>query len=221
MRNKNPDKRIKYMREVFAPEDDVLRSVREELEKTPWPIQIGAEEGRFLQFLVNISRAKKIVEVGTLAGYSTLWLAKSLPEDGHIFTIEKNPQSAEISRKNFARSKYHKKISLIEGNAIDVLNSINDKAPFDMIFIDADKVSYPKYLDWAEKNIRAGGLIVGDNTFLFGTVYEEKIPKEADVSKAAHEAMKEFNRRLADPRKYLSFMLPSQEGMTIAMRLPD
>jgi predicted O-methyltransferase YrrM len=101
-----------------------------------------------------------------------------------------------------------------------VLNELAASAPYDMVFIDADKPGYPEYLDWAEEYVRKGGLIVGDNTLLFGHVWSESAPQGAGApSRTAWNAMREFNRRLADPAKYHSVLIPTEEGMTVAIKL--
>ncbi len=144
-------------------------------------------------------------------------MAKALLEDGHIYTIENNPQYSRIAKKNFSAFNLSDKITLIEGNALEKLNELSAKAPFDMIFIDADKGGYPKYLDWAESYIKQDGLIVADNTLLFNTVFLESPPKE--VSEKSWHAMREFNNRLSDEKKYFSILIPTDEGMTVALKL--
>jgi predicted O-methyltransferase YrrM len=215
MREITPLPRIQYIRQLFAREDDLLSRMRHDLEEQEFPIQIGSEEGKLLQLLIKLSRTKSIMEVGTHAGYSTLWMARALPEDGSIITVENSPSRAARARANFAECDVRDKISLMEGEAVDVLKTIDQS--FDMIFIDADKINYLNYLDWAEEHINQGGLIIGDNTFLFENVYQDQPDKS--VRPATHAAMKEFNRRLADPVKYCSIMLPTKEGMTIAMKI--
>ena len=103
------------------------------------------------------------------------------------------------------------------GDALDVLPQLSKEGPFDMVFIDADKLNYLRYLDWAEENVRKGGLIVGDNTFLFDAVWRDD-PVDR-VRQTARDAMRDFNRRLADPQKYCGILLPTQEGMTVALKL--
>jgi caffeoyl-CoA O-methyltransferase len=201
--------RSDYIRGLFAPETENLRSLRGSLKDD---ISVLPEEGKLLQFLIRLSGAKKIVEIGTFAGYSTLWMAAALPADGHIHTIEKDPARAAEARKNL---QDRKNVTLTEGNALDILPGLT--GPFDMVFIDADKLSYLHYLDWAEKNVRQGGLIVGDNTFLFDAVWKDA-PIDR-VRETARQAMREFNKRLSDPARYCSIMLDTPEGMTIAQKI--
>ncbi|WP_338406408.1 MULTISPECIES: O-methyltransferase [unclassified Wolbachia] len=214
MRN-NFSIKLSYIRNLFAKE---YKTIEEYciLEKKQH-IQIGPEEGKLLSLFIKIHKIKSIVEIGTLYGYSSICMAKALLEDGHIYTIENNPQYSRIAKKNFSAFNLSDKITLIEGNALEKLNELSAKAPFDMIFIDADKGGYPKYLDWAESYIKQDGLIVADNTLLFNTVFLESPPKE--VSEKSWHAMREFNNRLSDEKKYFSILIPTDEGMTVALKL--
>ncbi|RDD33615.1 putative O-methyltransferase [Wolbachia endosymbiont of Cylisticus convexus] len=204
-----------YIRNLFAKE---YKKIEEycTLEKGQ-RIQITPEEGKLLSLFIKIHKIKSIVEIGTLYGYSSICMVKALSENGHIYTIENNPQHCKIAKKNFSIFNLSDKISLIEGNALEKLNELSAKTPFDMIFIDADKVSYPKYLDWAELYIKQDGLIVADNTLLFNTVFLESPPK--GVSEKSWHAMREFNDRLSDEKKYFSILIPTDEGMTVALKL--
>jgi len=210
------DPRIAYIQETFSPEDETLQRIVKRIEKNTFPIQISPDIGRTLQLLIRMSGAKRIVEIGTLAGYSTIWMARALPDDGHIWTIECNPEHQEMALQGFAEAGVTDKITLMKGYATDMLAELSQNAPYDMIFIDADKISYESYLDWAEDNIRQGGLIVGDNTFLFGAVYMDELPGE--VRESTKQAMLNFNRRLADPEKYTSVLLPTEQGLTVAVK---
>ncbi len=214
MRN-NFSIKLSYIRNLFAKE---YKTIEEYciLEKKQH-IQIGPEEGKLLSLFIKIQKIKSIVEIGTLYGYSSICMAKALLEDGHIYTIENNPQYSRIAKKNFSAFNLSDKITLIEGNALEKLSELSAKAPFDMIFIDADKGGYPKYLDWAESYIKQDGLIVADNTLLFNTVFLESPPKE--VSEKSWHAMGEFNNRLSDEKKYFSILIPTDEGMTVALKL--
>ncbi|QKX02396.1 O-methyltransferase [Wolbachia endosymbiont of Dirofilaria (Dirofilaria) immitis] len=179
--------------------------------------QISAEEGKLLSLFIKIHRVSSVVEIGTLYGYSSICMAKALPEYGHIYTVESNFEHSSIARKNFSAFNLNNKITLIEGNASEKLSELSTQAPFDMIFIDANKSDYPKYLDWAELYIKQDGLIVADNTLLFNTVFLESPPKK--VSEKSWYAMREFNYRLSDEKRYYSMLIPTDEGMTVALKL--
>lgn len=219
MRHVSPEPCLRYIRDLYAPEDAVLRSIREQLEALHMCIQIGAEEGKFLQTLIHLHQPRSIVEIGTLGGYSAIWMARALPETGHLYTIEKETAHAAIARSAFARAGLQQRITLLEGTAQEQLPTLSARAPFDMVFIDADKISYLEYLDWSEKHLRKGGLLVADNTLLFDTVYLDNIPDNADIRPTTHQALKNFNQRLANPMRFHSAMLPTKEGLTLALKL--
>lgn len=208
---------LDYIRKLYAPQDALLASIAETLEKLGMAIQVGAEEGKLLQMLIVLHQARSVVEIGTLAGYSAIWMARALPEGGRLYAIEKDPGHAAMARHFFDQSEVKERITLLEGDARDVLPALSDKGPFDMAFIDADKPGYNHYLDWAERHVRQHGLIVADNTLLFNTIGLDAPPP--DMAKATWEGMRRFNARLADPEKYFSTMVATQEGMTVAIKL--
>lgn len=214
---KNNSADLDYIRKLYAPQDALLQSIDEALHDINQPIHVGAEEGKLLQMLIKLHGAKTIVEIGTLAGYSTIWMARALPEDGHIYTINKDAEHIALASKFFAESDVKNRITMLEGDAHKMLPELSSKAPFDMVFIDADKISYDAYLDWSEKNIRKGGLIVGDNTLLFGAAAQDSPPD--DVAPGTWNAMRHFNQRLANPDKYFTIMIPTLEGLSVAIKL--
>lgn len=211
---------LNYIYETVVHEPSNLQWVKERILATDWPIHIAPEEGRLLQLLIRLGGFKKILEIGTHAGYSTMWMAMALPEDGHIFTIERDQNRIRMARETFLHFENHNhQITLLEGKALDVLHTLENKAPFDLIFIDADKLNYMNYLTWAEQHIRKGGLIIGDNTFLSGAVYGE--PTTERISPSALKAVHAFNQRLGDQTIYSSVMLPSKEGWTMGIKKID
>jgi predicted O-methyltransferase YrrM len=216
---RNAGNREKYMAEAFPVEDEVLRRIRQELVLDGKDgIQIGVSDARLLQFLARLAGAKMVVEVGTLYGYSTLCWARALPEDGVVFSVDVEEAHHRKARDLLAGAKEDgKKIRLITGDARVKLAELSPLGPFDIVFIDANKIAYLDYLDWAEENVRPGGLIVGDNTFLFGAMYGES--RDPQVNEKARAVMSEFNRRLANTKKYNSCIVPTSEGITVAQRL--
>lgn len=208
------DTRMDYIRALFGTENDAQKAARESLDGANDGISIYPEEARLLQLLIRLAGIKTIVEIGTLGGYSAVSMAAALPPDGKIWTLEKDPARAALARKNIAADH---RITLIEGDARQSLAQLSDRAPFDMAFIDADKLNYAHYLDWAEANVRRGGLIVGDNSLLFDAVWmKDRPPRVRDTALAA---MRAFNRRLSDTQKYCGILLPTAEGITIAQKL--
>lgn len=115
-------------------------------------------------------RAQRVLEIGTLGGYSTIWMARELPEDGELLTLEADPHHAAVARENLRLAGVDKQVTLREGPALQTLESLGDRPPFDLIFIDADKPSNPDYLRWALRYSRAGTLIIGDNVVRDGEV---------------------------------------------------
>jgi predicted O-methyltransferase YrrM len=209
---------INYIHKTIVHEPVELEWIRERVLAADWPIHIAPEEGRLLQFLIRLGGFKKIVEIGTHAGYSTLWMAMALPEDGHIFTIERDKNRIQMTRETFLHfEQYKSQITLLEGKALDMLKTIESEGSFDMVFIDADKLNYANYLNWAERHVRVGGLIIGDNTFLSGAVYGEATTQR--ISPSALKSVHEFNQRLGDQSRYSSVMLPTKEGWTMGSKL--
>jgi predicted O-methyltransferase YrrM len=131
-------------------------------------IQVSPGEGKLLYLLVKISGARRILEIGTLGGYSTLWLAKALPPDGHIITLEIDPKHAQVAIENVARAGLGKHVDVRIGKAIDTLPSLT--GPFDLVFIDADKPSNPEYFAWALRLSHPGTVIIVDNVVRGGAV---------------------------------------------------
>lgn len=208
------DTRMDYIRALFGTENDAQKAARASLDGANDGISIYPEEARLLQLLIRLAGVKTIVEIGTLGGYSALSMAAALPPGGKIWTLEKDPARAALARSNIASES---RITLIEGDARQSLTQLSAQAPFDMVFIDADKLNYAHYLDWAETHVRRGGLVVGDNSLLFDAVWMQDRPPR--VRDTALTAMRDFNRRLSDPQKYCGILLPTAEGMTIAQKL--
>ena len=210
MRNQKITARDQYIRSLYARENELLTHIRLTLAEQNLSIHVSPEEGKLLQMLVRVHRAKHIVEIGTLGGYSALWMAAGLPEDGHITTFEKNSERAQMARTHIANSPHAKKITVVEGDAHAMLREHRGKV--DMVFIDAEKTGYPDYLEWAEQKLPAGGLLVADNTFLFDTVYMEAPEGEAKM----WLAMRQFNAALAE--RFEAIILPTAEGLSIALK---
>ncbi len=174
--------------------DDVMASALEASTKAGLPpISVTPSQGKLLCLLAQMSGARNILEIGTLGGYSTLWLARALPPDGRILTLEFSAKHAEVARANFARAGFAEKIEVREGAALDTLPQIaaEGRGPFDFIFLDANKDGYPDYLAWALRLARVGTVIVADNVVRDGEILQPKT-KDAAVQGAQH-----FNAMLA------------------------
>jgi caffeoyl-CoA O-methyltransferase len=218
MRNPELDADLAYIQKTFAPEDDGLREIRSRLRAANREgVNVSAIEGKILQFLMNAFGVRKIVEVGALYGYSAVWIARSLPQGSKLFTIEKDEMCVEQTQKSVNACGVADRVEVLCGDWAEVLPSLSSKGPFDAVFIDANKNGYFEILKWSIENVRKGGLIIGDNTLLFGAAKHEVKPE--DVSQEAWTAMRSFNQTLADPSKFVSCMLPTSEGMTLAIKL--
>jgi len=162
-----------YFVSQLAPEDEVLTATLRDSEAAGLPeIAVSAAEGKLLHLLARIQGATRILEIGTLGGYSTIWLARTLPADGRLVTLEYSPKHAEVAGRNIARAGLDKIVEVRVGPALESLAELADEnpAPFDLVFIDADKVNNPHYVEWALKLTRPGSLIIIDNVVRGGRV---------------------------------------------------
>ena len=167
-----------YFADLLAPADDHLRAALIENGSNGLPAHdVSATQGKMLGLFARMVGAKRILEIGTLGAYSTIWMARALPDDGKVVTIELNEKHAETARRNIERAGLSDNIELHVGKALDVLPTL--VAPFDMVFIDADKPNNPNYIRWALKLSRLGTIIVGDNVVRGGAVSD---PTSEDVN---------------------------------------
>ena len=202
----------------FAAEDDVLRQTLATQQQAGLPtIQISPIQGRLLQVLVAACHAKKILEIGALGGYSGTWLARALPADGKLITLEISPKHAELVRAAFARAGLSDRTEVRIGSASELLPTLQREAPFDFFFIDADKEGYPTYLDWAIKLAHPGSLIVADNNIRYGKPFQVS-PEGDNVGVAA------YNQRAASDPRLRSILIPldddGMDGFAISVVLP-
>lgn len=209
---------IRYAFETFRPEDEILKNVRKNcLEKGLPEIQIGTFDGKHLEILTRIASPKKAIEIGTLGGYSGICIARGLPADGHLDTLELYEQHAQVARESFEISGLSKKITVHVGEARATLKNLSEDGPYDFAFIDADKVNYPFYLEWCEKNLRSGGVLIADNTFGFGLIQKEK--EDLGENRFAIQGLRKFNQKISQNKNFRSTLLPTGEGMTLAIKL--
>src|SRR5262245_33389124 len=136
-------------------------------------IQVGPSDGRLIHLLLKLVGASKVVEVGTLIGYSAIHIARALRPGGQLWTIEFDPRHADIARGNLAAAGVADRTTILVGAARDVLPTLDAHAPFDAVFIDADKINYDHYGRWAIDHLRPGGLVLGDNAYLFGELLDD------------------------------------------------
>jgi predicted O-methyltransferase YrrM len=187
-----------YFGDLLVPADDALDAAVNANKQAGLPqIDVTSLQGKFLEFLVRISGAKHVLEIGTLGGYSTIWLARALPEGGHVVTLELDPHHARVARANFQNAAVQDRVELRVGLALEGLAALvnEDAEPFDLIFIDADKQGYPEYLEWSLKLSRPGTVIVADNVVREGKVID------ADSDDPNIQGVRRFTELLAaEPR---------------------
>ena len=192
-----------YVAGLFAPPDETLEEALREAEREGLPsINVSATEGKLLQMLVGISGARRVLEIGTLGGYSAINFARALPEEGALISLELDERHAEVARRNVERAGLSAKVEVRVGDARQSLERLleNEEGPFDLIFIDADKEGYPEYLAWALRLSRPGTLILGDNAIREGSVI--------DPDDSSSHAMREFNEKLAEDPRLSAIVLP-------------
>ena len=164
-----------YLAGLLAPSDPVLESTQTTTAAAGMPaISVSAVQGKMLQVLAMSIRARSILEIGTLGGYSTIWLARGMAAGGRIITLEKERRHAEVAKANIARAGFSNVVDLRVGDALDTLPKLDTegRGPFDLIFIDADKPNIPSYFEWALKLSHSGTLIIVDNVVRDGTVLD-------------------------------------------------
>lgn len=202
-----------YVTRTFAAEDESLTRMRREIPAAGLPeIMISPEEAAFLRFLVVATGARRAVEVGTLGGYSGTWIARALPDDGRLYTLEVDPYHAEVARENFRSAGVAGKVELLEGDAAEVLPSLSGEGPFDFVFIDANKEGYPQYLDWALANLGTGGVVAAHNAFAFGGQIVDE-----DTTDEAVAIMRRFNEVLAKDPRLVATIFPAGDGVAVAV----
>lgn len=209
---------------LFAPEDASLRHALLAAQEAGLPpIQISPIQGKLLQMFATLCNAHKILEIGSLAGYSGIWLARSLPADGRLISLEISPKHAEVIRGSFANAGLSERAEVRVGKALDLLPTLQSEAPFDLVFIDADKSNYPAYLAWSLRLTRPGSVIIADNTIREGKRLLDPSQLQ-DMDNDTIGAAVYNQHILANPR-LLSLALAmddgNTDGFTIAIVLPE
>lgn len=205
-----PEKIEQYCREHTTPESQLLQElVLDTFAHTAFPeMEVGHLEGAFLRMLVRSLRAKRILELGTFTGYSSLIMAEGLPDDGKLITCDIDPETTEIAKKHWSKSPHGKKIELKLGPALETIKTI--EGFFDLVFIDADKVNYINYWELCLPKIRRGGLLVIDNVLWSGSVLNPEDETERAIDK--------FNIHVKNDGRVEAVMLPIRDGVTLAWK---
>jgi caffeoyl-CoA O-methyltransferase len=192
-----------YVEGLFAPPDPVLEAALRRSREAGLPeINIPRNEGKLLQLLAEIAGARRILEIGTLGGYSAIHLGRALPEDGRLVSLELDERYARVARESIAKAGLSEKVEVRVGDARELLAAMIEEGegPFDLTFIDADKGGYPEYLEWALRLSRPGSVILGDNTIRGGSVL--------DGGDETSRAVREFNEKLAKEPRLSALILP-------------
>jgi caffeoyl-CoA O-methyltransferase len=201
-----------YVEKVFRPEDAVLKEIRERSTRAGLPeIQVGRLDGLLLEVLTRAASVKRAVEIGTLGGYSGVCILRGMPADGELHSCELSAEHAEVARESFRCAGFADRSTVHVGPAIETLPRLSSKGPFDLCFIDADKVGYPAYLDWAMAHLRVGGIVLADNTFGFGGIVASEEPGVV--------ALRAFNQKLAGDRRFRATIVPTAEGLTMGVKI--
>jgi predicted O-methyltransferase YrrM len=196
-----------YAARFSSTEDDVLKTISAETEAShaqPHMLS-GHLQGQFLEIISKLVQPKRILEIGTMVGYSSICLAKGLAVDGILHTIEMREQDAEIAKNNFNKAGFNDRIQLHVGNALDIIPQLHED--WDLIFIDADKPGYEKYYQLLKPRLRSGALILADNVFFHGDVLEDEI--KGKNGKAIHA----FNEMVSADDEVEKIMLTLRDGL--------
>jgi predicted O-methyltransferase YrrM len=219
MNSKLFEKVDQYIRKLLGAEDSALKGTLKTMKNTTMGLaNISANQGKFLQVLALSCNAKKILEIGTLGGYSTIWLGRALPKDGQLITLELEQSNANIARQNIIKAGLDPIVDIRVGKAIGLLTLLEaeDAGPFDFIFIDADKPPYAEYFEWALRLSRPGTIIVADNVIREGEVLDHNSSDEKV------QGVQRFNKMLAE-NKYVTATIiqtvgsKDHDGMAIAV----
>jgi caffeoyl-CoA O-methyltransferase len=203
------DQLEQYLSERYWAEDDLLREVREDIARRSRPIQVSAASGRLLALFVRAVSATRVLEVGTLFGYSGIWMARELPPDGRLDTIEIETMHADAAEQWFERAGFSDRVVVHRGAGVDVLATL--PGPYDLAFIDADKQPYPEYARLALQRLRPGGVLIVDNAIRGGHIVEAGVNADVDGIRAMHDL-------LAADSSLIATTVPVGDGMAIAVK---
>lgn len=199
---------LRWLDALHAPHDAALARAYATPEREGLPaIHVGASEGRLLELLLGLVQARRVVEIGTLAGYSAIRLARALAPGGKLWTLELDERHARAAEDNLAAAGLTAAVTVLRGRATDLLATIEAHGPFDAVFVDADKEGYAEYGRWAARNLRAGGLLLGDNAFLFGDLLD-------DTPRA--QAMRRFHEQAREA--FDTVCIPTPDGLLLGIK---
>ena len=200
-----------YINNVFAVQDQALEHVQENTPRQGLPtFGVTPEEGRFLQFLASACGASRALEFGTLGGYSGIWIARGLAEGGQLISVERNAHHAQVARDHFALAGLGDRVEVRVGDARLMLADLSNEGPFGFVFIDADKLNYPLFFDWAIENTRRGAIIAAHNAFRYGQIVSAEGGDE--ITRTLHT----LNQKVARDPRLVGTIYPGGDGTLAA-----
>lgn len=206
------NKREAYVQQLFVKEDEVLRSIEPGLSQRGMPqISVSPNVGKTLYMLARITGARRVLEIGTLGGYSTIWLSRALPGDGRLVSLELNANHAAFARENVNRAGLANRVEIRVGNAVESLKQLADQGEtFDFFLIDADKENYLTYWEWSIRLARPGAVITADNALLHDRIFGE------EVEDKRARAILRFNEAVSRDGRVEAMLLPFGDGLLVA-----
>lgn len=199
----------RFVDALHGAHDAALARAFEAPEREDLPaIQVGPAEGALLELLAMLSGARRAVEIGTLAGYSAIHLARGMAPDGTLWTLESEPRHAAIARTSIAEAGLADRIEVVEGDAVQTLPALERHGPFDLVFLDADKGRYDVYGRWAVAHLRRGGVLLADNAYFFGRLLAHD---DRDA-----EAMRRFHHEVAGALR--TTCIPTPDGLLLGIK---
>jgi predicted O-methyltransferase YrrM len=203
---------LSYAERLFASEDAALQEVRALQRREGLPdIAISPDEGKILHVLIKALGARRVLEIGALGGYSGVWIARALGPEGRLTTIEADPKHAGVARRAFAHAGVERQVELLEGRALEILPTL--PPGFDAVFVDADKQPLEEYYRHSMRLLRAGGLLLCDNSFFHGRVIDPS-DTHPDV-----EGVRAFNRLAATDGRLVAAVIPVRDGLLVGVKV--
>ncbi len=204
---------IKYINDSFAPEDKVLKDILAQQEAAGGPMMnVGPDQGKFLYLLMKMLKPKKVLEIGSYFGYSAVWLARALEEASELLCVERSEKQCQIIKNNLQKAGLDKKTTVYQASGLDAMQKfIDEDQKFDVIFIDADKKNYPNYFKLAAQLLEKDSVLLVDNC-----IWSERILDENPDEQT--QAIKEFNKLLAESQDFESTLLTIQDGLCIGIK---
>jgi predicted O-methyltransferase YrrM len=211
-------KSYEYIENLSAPESENKKIARQFSESLNLEgISLSPVEANILKFFVDEIKAEKIVEIGTLTGLSALYILEGLPAQAKLWTIEKSEQHANLAQQALRSYIDQKQCHVLVGDAKDELQKLSDEGPFDLVFIDGNKAAYLDYFNWAVANLRVGGLVVADNVFLAGSVWDDSTQQKFNEKQI--KTLQQMNKQAYEDKNLRSLLIPTEEGLLVCKKL--